>query len=116
MRFFVSGAEIIATNNQFVHSLQTARSEAIKGSGSVSLCPSADSLGDEPACGGLSYGAGWIVFFDKDGDGIRSSGDELIHQVEERSASFIFYRLNCPQSCYSRSVQRCHCIDFLLHV
>lgn len=84
----VRSSEMSATNNQFVYSLQSARSEAIKRSGPVGLCPSNDPLADEPTCGGGNYANGWIVFVDSDGSGLRSAADEVILQSEALSPAF----------------------------
>lgn len=50
-------------------SLSFAQSEAIKRGGTVTLCKSGDGL----ACGGdgVSWNQGWILFADRDGDGVR---------------------------------------------
>lgn len=87
---FVGNSEMSATNNRFVYSLQTARSEAIKRSAPVGLCPSADPLADEPVCGGASYANGWIVFVDSDLNGVRNATDEVVWQSEAASPAFTF--------------------------
>lgn len=90
LQSFMSSSEMSATNNRFVYSLQTARSEAIKRSASVGLCPSINPLADEPACGGGDYAKGWIVFVDSDGSGLRSATDEVVLQSEATSSAFTF--------------------------
>jgi len=90
LQSFVGGSEMSATNNRFVYSLQTARSEAIKRSVPVGLCPSTDPLADEPTCGGGNYASGWIVFVDSDGSGLRSAGDEVVLQSEAATSAFTF--------------------------
>ena len=90
LKSFMGDSELTSTSNEFVHSLQTARSEAIKRAGPVGLCPSAAPLADEPVCSGTDYAAGWIVFADADGNGSRETTDEVVLQVAERSASFTF--------------------------
>ena len=72
---FMGSSEMSATTNQFVYSLQVARSEAIKRASPVGLCPSANPLADEPSCGGGNYASGWIVFVDTDASGWRSAAD-----------------------------------------
>ncbi len=92
----VSGSEMSATANTLVHSLQSARSEAIKRSVSAGVCASLKPLADSPSCNNRSgYGAGWIVYADTDGDGKFSAStgadaDELLLQVEARSNAFTF--------------------------
>ena len=90
LQSFMGSSEISSTSNDFVYSLQTARSESIKRAGPVGLCASANSLADEPTCGGGDYTAGWIVFYDEDGNGVRNAGDTVIQQVEARSPAFAF--------------------------
>ncbi len=85
LKSFMGDSELTSTSNEFVHSLQTARSEAIKRAGPVGLCPSAAPLADEPVCSGTDYAAGWIVFADADGNGSRETTDEVVLQVAERS-------------------------------
>ena len=87
LQSFAGDSEMSAANNQLVYSLQTARSEAIKRSAAVGLCPSANSLADEPTCGG-DYTKGWIVFVDADGNGIRNAADEVVLQSEALSPAF----------------------------
>lgn len=81
-------SEISATTNNLVHGLQTARSEAIKRSARVGLCPSADPLANSPVCGGRDYTAGWIVFSDANDNGIREGAEDVILQSEESSPGF----------------------------
>ena len=88
MQSFVGDSEITATSNQFVYSLQLARSEAIKRAGPVGVCPSNAPLADQPNCSGNDYTAGWIVFFDDNGNGSREATDQIVHQAEARSNAF----------------------------
>ena len=88
LQSFAGDSEMSAANNQLVYSLQIARSEAIKRSAAVGLCPSANPLADEPACGGGNYTMGWIVFVDTDGNGIRNAADEVVLQSEALSPAF----------------------------
>ena len=90
LKSFMGTSEISATTNDFVHSLQTARSEAIKRAGPVGLCPSADPMAAEPGCDVTSYVSGWIVFFDADGNGQRDAGEELVLRSEARAGRFTF--------------------------
>jgi len=90
MQSFLGDSEMSATSNDFVYSLQTARSEAIKRAGPVALCPSSQPLADDPGCDAISYVNGWIVFFDADGNGQRNAGEDLIQQSGPRSAAFTF--------------------------
>lgn len=87
----VGGSQMSATANTLVHSLQSARSEAIKRSVSTAVCASRNPLADTAGCdNGGGYGTGWIVYADANGDGDFSNGDELLLQVEARSSGFTF--------------------------
>lgn len=90
LQSFMGDSEMTSTSNEFVYSLQTARSEAIKRAGPVGLCPSAQPLADDPTCSATSYANGWIVFFDADGNGQRNAAEALIQQSEARSPAFTF--------------------------
>lgn len=89
-RTIVGESEITATVNDFVFSLQTARSEAIKRAGPVALCRSGTPLAVDAACDGNSYTDGWIVYVDNDDSGTLNNGDERVLQNEARSAAFTF--------------------------
>lgn len=57
-------------------SLDLARIHALRSSARATLCVSADGL----AClASPDWSAGWIVFGDRDGDGMRSSDEPLLH-------------------------------------
>ena len=79
---FQNMIERSGTNSQaklFLTTLNLARSEAIKRGGNVAICASTDGAD----CSENSWGAGWIVFFDANGDatGLKGSvdaGDTLI--------------------------------------
>lgn len=55
--------------NDLVTALGLARSEAIKRSLTVSLCPSSDQA---TCTGGTAWEGGWIVFLDRNGNGSRN--------------------------------------------
>jgi type IV fimbrial biogenesis protein FimT len=63
--------------NDYLASLQLARTEAVKRQGIVSVCRSANPGADEAGCDGDDFSA-WIVFDDPDGDCDRSDGEQLI--------------------------------------
>lgn len=83
-------SKISATTNNFVYSLQSARSEAIKRAAPVALCHSSNSMAAEPSCSGNSFADGWIVFADSNGDGQRSAAEDLLYQAEARPTGFKF--------------------------
>lgn len=100
LQSFLGDSEMTTTSNEFVYSLQTARSEAIKRAGPVGVCPSTDPLADEPACSGTDYARGWIVFVDTDGNGTRNAADEVVLQAEARSPAFSF----TPDAAFSQRI------------
>lgn len=77
--------------NNFVASATLARSEAIKRNAVVTLCRSADGLGCA-ASGGWQQG--WIIFNDKDGDGVLDDSaappndETLIQRQQALSADY----------------------------
>lgn len=56
--------------------MRYARSEAVKRSAQVTVCQSAN--GTSCAVGSNLWVGGWIVFVDKDGDGVWEAGDEIV--------------------------------------
>ena len=79
---FQNMIERSGTNSQaklFLTTLSLARSEAIKRGGNVAICASTDGAD----CSAKAWGAGWIVFFDANGNanglaGSVDAGDTLI--------------------------------------
>lgn len=62
--------------NDFVSSVQMARSEAIKRGASVTLCTSADGVSCSGAAG---WQQGWLVFIDLDDDTVVDAGETVIN-------------------------------------
>lgn len=60
--------------NAFITSLNQARSEAVKQNLEVSVCASTDGT----TCGGagVNWEQGWVVFVDRDNDGVIDDGDD----------------------------------------
>jgi type IV fimbrial biogenesis protein FimT len=67
---------IVAQNNDFISTLNFARSEAIKRSDTVAVCPSTDGL----TCAGAvaDWSTGWISFTDLNGDGDKNGADIVL--------------------------------------
>lgn len=73
--------------NDFVSSLQFARSEAVKRGSQVAVCKSADPFAADPGCSSSSaWHDGWITFEDSDGNGTKDAGEALL-RVHEGFAS-----------------------------
>ncbi len=66
---YVRNGELSNSATSLFADLHLARSEAIKRKTTVSLCRSADSMADNPTCGGSanSWSDGWIVYVEVDG-------------------------------------------------
>jgi type IV fimbrial biogenesis protein FimT len=97
---------MISQNNEFIGSLNFARSEALKRSDSVSACASADQA---TCTGATDWTTGWIVFADRDADGDRDldpdgdpatdDGDSLL---QAKGAAPPEYTLNATANSFVR--------------
>ena len=68
--------------NEFVFSLQTARSEAIKRIRPVVLCPSTDVSAAAPSCATAGYDTGWIVYVDENNNASLDAGESVLLRNE----------------------------------
>ena len=66
---------LVTQANDFVSSLNLARSEAVKRGGRITVCKSTDNASCAVAGG---WHQGWIVFVDADNDATADAGEELI--------------------------------------
>ncbi len=82
---------IAAVTNEFVFSLQTARSEAIKRLRPVVVCPSIDPEAPTPACAAVSYASGWITYVDANSNGTIDTGEPVLlrQQPSEGEVGFV---------------------------
>ncbi len=72
---FIQDSRLITQSNSLHSALMLAKSEAVKRSGSATICSSTDGA----TCnGGGNWSNGWIVFADNDGDGIVDAGEQII--------------------------------------
>ncbi|MBX2839928.1 MAG: GspH/FimT family pseudopilin [Gammaproteobacteria bacterium] len=91
MTSFLGNNRVAATTNTLVHSLQTARAEAIKRSSPVGLCTTNTPTDPAASCdAGAGYSSGWIVYSDDDRNGSRTAGEAIIHSSEAVSPAFAF--------------------------
>jgi len=63
---------IVASNNEFISGLNYARSEAIKRSDTVTVCPSTNGA---TCAASTNWSTGWIVFADLNADGALTGGE-----------------------------------------
>jgi type IV fimbrial biogenesis protein FimT len=76
---FRQNSRITNTANELLSSFQLARSEAARSKANITICASENPMSQTPACGG-SFGAGWMIFVDLNGD-IEvdgGAGDEIL--------------------------------------
>jgi type IV fimbrial biogenesis protein FimT len=81
LRAIVERNAVASNVNSFVGSVNQARSEAIKRSGTVTMCRSTAPEAASPACASATdWATGWIVFLDRNGNGAidGTDGDLLI--------------------------------------
>lgn len=78
MQDFIVRNRMTAEVNTFIASLNLARSEAVKRLQNVKVCPANSNF---TACiDGTNWQGGWMVFIDKNDDGIVTSGSDVILQ------------------------------------
>lgn len=91
MTSFLGNNRVASTTNTLVHSLQTARAEAIKRSLPVGLCTTNTPEAANAGCdAGAGYSSGWIVYADDNRNGVRDVAEEVIHRSEAVPAPFSF--------------------------
>jgi type IV fimbrial biogenesis protein FimT len=87
IRNFIRNSRLTNGVNDLLHSLQVARTEAIKRQvGNVVVCGSANPLPDNSACTYNTF-AGWIVFADTNGNWQHDVGEALIERHATMDAS-----------------------------
>jgi type IV fimbrial biogenesis protein FimT len=76
---WVTGSmRLTATANELLAHLHLARSESIKRNGRVALCK---SINGEACASGGGWQQGWIVFHDRNGNGVRDVGEVLVQKA-----------------------------------
>jgi type IV fimbrial biogenesis protein FimT len=92
----VAGLRLANISNDVLQHLQLARSEAIKRNTRVALCKSADG---ESCVAAGRWDQGWVLFQDRNNDGSRDPGEDLLQNVPPLPAG---YRLlaNSPLARY----------------
>lgn len=85
LRNIIRNGELAATANDVIHSLQLARTEAIKRQRPVVWCASTNPLAALPTCA-IGAPVGWIVFQDNVGNQQTAAGDPIIERHDFVSA------------------------------
>ena len=71
----IESNRINTATNELVSNLLFARSEALKRSNTVTLCPSiTQNLATASCVADTNFATGWIIFLNCDGDGVRDLG------------------------------------------
>jgi type IV fimbrial biogenesis protein FimT len=73
-RTITANSRTSAATNNLASALAVARSEALRQSTTVSICPSSD----QKTCDVPDWTKGWIAFTDANADGVLGTGDALI--------------------------------------
>lgn len=88
MTQFRQNSRMTSTANDLHSSFHLARSEAARAKTNITVCASANSMADSPACGG-EFEAGWIVFEDDDGDIAVGAGEAVLHRFPATHESIV---------------------------
>lgn len=86
----MSDSQMTATTNDFVTSIHSARSEAVKRGIGAGVCPSSAPVSPSAVCADVAWTNGWIAFADDNGNGQRDAGEDLLVQNDARSGGFQF--------------------------
>ena len=74
-RGFVQDSLLVAQSNSFHSAIALTKSEAIKRSSRVTLCPSSNGTS---CTGGTTWSNGWIVFINPNGNAVVDAGEEVL--------------------------------------
>jgi type IV fimbrial biogenesis protein FimT len=96
--------------NEMVGSMQMARSEAVTRNATVTMCAKLDNT----TCGGASWGDGWLIFIDVDGDAVVDAGDDdLVLNVMESDSEGVDYTATATDLTYLPSGQSDNTADVI---
>lgn len=82
----VAGLRLANVSNDVLQHLHLARSEAIKRNTRVALCKSADG---ESCVAGGRWDQGWVLFQDRNNNGSRDPGEDLLQNVPPLPAGYL---------------------------
>jgi type IV fimbrial biogenesis protein FimT len=89
---FTRNSRMTATANDLHSALQLARSEAVRAKTAITICASADSMAQQPSCGG-TWEQGYIVFVDDDGDALRTGDQETVIRAHGPAETGVMLRV-----------------------
>ena len=95
----VRNNRLITQNNEFIGTLNYARSEALKRSGSVSVCASTDQA---TCSGATNWTTGWVVFNDANANGTLDAGDGVNPLLQATGSAPPEYTLNATTRSFVR--------------
>ncbi|QBQ56269.1 GspH/FimT family pseudopilin [Nitrosococcus wardiae] len=83
---------MVAQTNEFITTLNLARSEAVKRGQRITICKSTNSTGSSPGCNtsnDVGWDSGWIIFVDANEDAILDTGETIlrVHEALEGGPS-----------------------------
>jgi type IV fimbrial biogenesis protein FimT len=88
-REFIKNSRMTSGANDLLASMQLARSESIKRRGPVAVCPSANPRATPPACAAGFNGNGWVVWWDKDDNGVIGATEEVLGRHDALDSSLV---------------------------
>ena len=77
---FIQNNRLVSNANDFISSINLARSEAIKRSKMIVLCKSANATSCDTSTTG--WHQGWVVFIDEDNNGVLDVADEVLRSYD----------------------------------
>jgi len=99
-RSVIMDSRMVRDTNQFVASINLARSSAVRFQRNATVCVSANFNAPLPSCSGSSdWSGGWIVWVDKDRDGAVDT-DEILAVQEPIDNTTSFSATNAPLFSY----------------
>jgi len=88
---FLANSRMAETNNALVYSIQLARSASVERLEATGLCVSDKPMEDDASCTTDStYGNGWLVYVDSDGNGLLDDGEDILERVDAPAPEFTF--------------------------
>lgn len=77
MQAFVLNNRQVSSINEFIASIQFARSEAVTRNNRITICASVDGIN----CAAATWEGGWLIFNDRDGDQVVDAGEIILRAV-----------------------------------